>query len=99
MAVVESSLNYVIRVYDDPARIDPKAWDALATQSPRANPFVTHDYLAALHQSASANELTGWIPQFVTVWLGDAMQAASAVYLKSHSYGEYVFDWSWADAY
>jgi len=60
---------------------------------------MRHEYLSALHQSRSAVAQTGWAPQFITVSAGGSLRAACALYLKSHSYGEYVFDWSWADAY
>jgi predicted N-acyltransferase len=42
---------------------------------------------------------TGWTPHFVTLWRGDELQAACPLYFKDHSYGEYVFDWAWANAY
>jgi predicted N-acyltransferase len=60
---------------------------------------MRHEYLAALHDSGSATAETGWAAQFLTVELNGQLQAATALYLKSHSYGEYVFDWAWADAY
>ncbi len=56
-------------------------------------------YLAALQASGSAVQDTGWAPRFVTVRRGGRLVAAAPAYLKSHSYGEYVFDWAWADAY
>ena len=60
---------------------------------------MRHEYLAALHQSGSAVPGTGWTPRFVTVERDGRMAGACALYLKDHSYGEYVFDWAWADAY
>lgn len=62
-------------------------------------PFLRHEYLTALHESASAVEDTGWRPHFVTVERAGDLVAGCASYLKAHSYGEYVFDWAWADAY
>ncbi len=53
----------------------------------------------ALHCSGSAVPETGWAPRFVSVHRGDELVAAAPAYLKRHSYGEYVFDWAWADAY
>jgi predicted N-acyltransferase len=91
--------DYVIRVFDNPLEIAPAAWDALCTKQDTPSPFMQHAYLAALHTSGSATPDTGWQPQFVTLWLGDAMVAGCALYLKDHSYGEYVFDWAWAKAY
>jgi len=60
---------------------------------------MRHAYLAALHESGCAAPATGWQAQFVTLWLGEQLQAACPLYLKQHSRGEYVFDWAWADAY
>ena len=89
----------VIRVHSDPNEIEATAWDALLEQSPRSTPFMRHDYLAALHDSGCAVEDTGWSPCFVTLERGGSLAAAAPAYLKTHSYGEYVFDWAWADAY
>ena len=94
--------DYVIRILDSPLEADGAAWNALLTaQSPDGvlNPFMRHEYLAALHASGSATPRTGWTPRFVTLWQGGALAGACALYLKAHSYGEYVFDWAWANAY
>ncbi|MCI1191118.1 GNAT family N-acetyltransferase [Calidifontimicrobium sp. SYSU G02091] len=91
--------DYVIRVHDDPAAIDASAWNALLAAQPAPTPFLRHEYLAALHTSGSAVPATGWAPQFVTIERGADLVGACALYLKGHSYGEYVFDWAWADAY
>ncbi len=91
--------DYVIGVHDDPAALDGEAWNALLAAQPSPTPFMRHEYLAALHTSGSAVPDTGWAPRFVTLHAGKQLQAACALYLKSHSYGEYVFDWAWADAY
>ena len=76
-----------------------RAWDALLEQSPQPTPFMRHHYLAALHDSGCAVEEAGWSPCFVTLERGGSLAAAAPAYLKTHSYGEYVFDWAWADAY
>lgn len=91
--------DYVIRVLDDPDAIDASAWNALLEQQASPTPFMRHEYLAALHRSGSAVEAAGWVPQFVTLTRGDVLAGVCPLYLKSHSYGEYVFDWAWADAY
>jgi predicted N-acyltransferase len=88
-----------LRVDDDPNRIGAPAWNALLDAQPQPTPFMRHEYLSALHDSGSATTKTGWTPQFLSLWRGDELQAACPLYLKSHSYGEYVFDWAWADAY
>jgi predicted N-acyltransferase len=78
---------------------DAAAWDALLAAQPHPTPFMRHAYLAALHDSASATPATGWTPLWFTLRRGGALHAACALYLKPHSWGEYVFDWAWADAY
>jgi predicted N-acyltransferase len=100
--VKNNANDYVIRILDSPLAVNAGEWNALlAAQSPDGilNPFMRHEYLAALHASGSATPTTGWTPRFVTLWQGDALAGACALYLKAHSYGEYVFDWAWANAY
>jgi predicted N-acyltransferase len=92
-------LDYVIRVVDSPAAIPASAWNELLALQSGAGPFMRHEYLLAMHTSGCASPRTGWAPQFITLWLGDTLHAACALYLKDHSYGEYVFDWAWARAY
>jgi len=92
-------MDYVTRVFKDPRDIDAHGWDTLCAQQDAPTPFMSHAYLLALHESGSATPKTGWKPQFVTLWQEDQLVAACALYLKSHSYGEYVFDWAWANAY
>ena len=91
---------WTLHQHDDPDQIDPAAWNALLAASPAPTPFLRHEFLAALHRSGSAVPETGWTPRFLTLHdaAGD-LQAGAALYLKSHSYGEYVFDWAWADAW
>ncbi|QHJ01378.1 GNAT family N-acetyltransferase [Xylophilus rhododendri] len=88
-----------MRVHTDPSSITAEQWDELHALQPHGSPFMRHAYLLAMHRSGSANQRTGWAPAFITLWRGEALQAACALYLKSHSYGEYVFDWAWANAY
>jgi uncharacterized protein len=89
----------LIRLYDDPARIDAAAWNALLQAQAAPTPFMRHEYLLALHASDSAVPQTGWTNQLLCLEQGGQLLATCALYLKSHSYGEYVFDWAWADAY
>jgi len=93
------SNDYVIRVAGEPGAVDGRAWNALVDARPGAAPFMRHEYLAALHDSGSAVAGTGWTPQFLQVERAGRLEAACPLYLKDHSYGEYVFDWAWADAY
>ena len=91
--------DYVIRVHGEPATLDAPAWNALLATQAAPTPFMAHEYLLAMHASGSAVPETGWAPQFITIEAEGTLVAATALYLKSHSYGEYVFDWAWADAY
>jgi len=92
-----------IAIYDSPFDQDSSQlhapWNALLNLQAGANPFMRFEYLAALHLSASATPRTGWAAHAVTVWQADMLQAACMVYVKPHSYGEYVFDFAWAQAY
>lgn len=91
--------DYVTRVLRAPGEVDGAAWNALLAASGGATPFLRHEYLAALHESGSATAATGWDAHFVTLWKGAELHAAAPLYVKNHSYGEYVFDWAWANAY
>jgi uncharacterized protein len=93
----------IARVHASPLEVDSKAWNTLLARQSHPTPFMQHEYLAALHESGSATPRTGWTPRFMTLWEGqgqtEVLVAACPLYLKSHSYGEYVFDWAWASAY
>ena len=96
--------DYVIAVSDSVHDIDPASWNALLALQPDANPFMRHEYLAAMLESASATPRTGWDAHFFALWHqrpGGAreLHGACALYIKSHSRGEYVFDHAWANAY
>jgi uncharacterized protein len=79
------------------AEVDPAAWNAL----PGAEfPFLRHEFLAALEDSGSASPETGWEACHVLDFGDDRrLRAAMPLYLKSHSWGEFVFDFAWAEAY
>ena len=91
--------DYVIGVHDDPCSLDVAEWNALLDRQAQPTPFMRLDYLAAMHASGSAVAATGWKPRFFTLRRNGQLLAAAPAYLKSHSYGEYVFDWAWASAY
>jgi predicted N-acyltransferase len=84
-----------LRFVDSLAAIEPARWDRLVGD----RPLLSHAFLHALHETGCAAPETGWTPRYVTAWRGETLVGAMPLYLKSHSYGEYVFDWSWADAY
>jgi len=89
----------VVRICDDPGAIDPGSWNRLVDAQPSAGPFMRLEYLRALHDSGSAVDDTGWQPRFLLIERDGVLEAACPLYVKAHSYGEYVFDWAWADAY
>ncbi len=92
---------------NSPLEIDRAEWNALLALQADATPFMRHEYLAAMHESASASPKTGWTARFVTLRAGGKnnqtgkreLMGACPLYLKDHSYGEYVFDHAWANAY
>jgi uncharacterized protein len=98
-AVRNDSNDYVTRVLDSPLHVGAEQWNALVDRQESPGPFMRHEYLAALECSGSATPAAGWTPRFVTLWRDEQLLAACPLYLKSHSYGEYVFDWAWAHAY
>ena len=84
-----------LRVAGSLAGVNAAQWNALAGE----NPFVRHEFLSALIETGCAGARTGWQPQFLLLERGERLVAAMPLFVKSHSYGEYVFDWAWADAY
>ncbi len=84
-----------VQVIERIKQIDPAHWQHLFGPQP----LPSHTFLAALEESHSLTPASGWIPQHLLLQSA-ALQplAALPLYLKQHSYGEYVFDWSWADA-
>ncbi|MDO8960665.1 MAG: GNAT family N-acetyltransferase [Methylophilus sp.] len=90
------STPYTIRVVSSLAEIDASAWNGLTD----GTPFLQHAFLLALEQSNSVGQSSGWTNYALTITdQQSSLVGAMPLYLKTHSYGEYVFDWSWADAY
>jgi uncharacterized protein len=93
-----------MQVHDDLAALDAEEWQRLRVAAcgnggDGGNPFVDLRFLRALAESGSIGEGTGWEPRFVLLERGDELVGAAPLFEKHHSYGEYVFDWAWADAY
>ena len=82
-----------IRVVDGIDKIDAQVWDSFV--SPH-DPFGTHAFLFALESSESVAEGTGWIPCHLELSHQEKIVGVAPMYLKMHSYGEYIFDWGWA---
>jgi predicted N-acyltransferase len=96
---MSASNDYVIRVVDSPLQVDADAWDALLLGQSQPTPFMRHAFLSALHTTGCATAATGWTPKFFLLERHGSLLAACAIYIKSHSKGEFVFDWGWARAY
>ncbi len=90
---MDSPLRLTIET--DLSRIDAQQWDALAGDQP----FLRHAFLCALHDTGCAAPDTGWAPHYLALWRDGQLAGAVPLYLKSHSRGEYVFDYAWADAF
>ncbi len=96
---MEAILNYRTHIVSSLSEIGQAAWDELAQSQDKPNPFLSYAFLEALHASGSASPDKGWQPQFIALYEDDTLAAALPLYVKGHSYGEYVFDWDWAEAY
>jgi predicted N-acyltransferase len=83
------------QVVESLSGVDPEEWNQLAGPQP----FVRHEFLSALIDCGCASARAGWLPQFVLLRRSGALAGAMPLFAKSHSYGEYVFDWAWADAH
>ena len=99
-----NSNNYVIEVQGSMRNVLAQEWDALLEAQTEPTPFMRHAYLSAMEESGSASAESGWKLQLLTLRHALPPQAgqlvgAAVLYIKPHSYGEYVFDWAWADAY
>lgn len=91
--------DYVIRVLDSPLAVGLQDWNTLLHTQDAPTPFMRLEYLRALQDSACANAASGWDPRFFLLERNGQVQAATVLYVKSHSQGEFVFDWGWARAY
>ncbi|XOV78767.1 MAG: GNAT family N-acetyltransferase [Aestuariibacter sp.] len=91
---MNTKITFVTNIND----ISSEQWNKLAANQ---YPFLQHAFLAALESSGSVTTETGWQPFHLIATNSDTEQlmAAMPLYIKTHSYGEYIFDWAWADAY
>jgi len=85
-----------VTIHDSIATIDGPRWNRLAGES---CPFLRHEFLSAAEETGCVSEAQGWRPRHVTLEAGDDLVAAMPLYEKRHSWGEFVFDWAWAQAY
>lgn len=87
--------SYQVKVIETLHETPAQSWNELAGDAL----FLRHEFFSALHETGCACPQTGWTPRFITLWQNGGLVGAMPLYLKAHSYGEYVFDWAWADAY
>ncbi|MBT8062125.1 MAG: N-acetyltransferase [Xanthomonadales bacterium] len=89
-------MTLTARFHESIHEFDAQSWSGLWASD---NPFIRFEFLAALEDSGCVSEHTGWKPFHLALYRGSTLVAALPLYLKQHSHGEFVFDWSWADAY
>ncbi|MDH5436361.1 MAG: GNAT family N-acetyltransferase [Gammaproteobacteria bacterium] len=83
-------------ICSDLSEISADDWNALAGDH---NPFVQHAFLVALEKYHCVGDRWGWLPQHILIHENNNLVGAMPMYLKNNSYGEFVFDWAWAEAY
>ena len=103
------AVDYRTRIVDDVGAVAAADWNALAAAAAgdegtrdagALQPFVRHEFLAALQDTGCIGEEAGWLPRHLLIEDSEGrLRAAVPLFLKTHSWGEYVFDWAWADAY
>ncbi|MCB1309573.1 MAG: N-acetyltransferase [Leptospiraceae bacterium] len=87
---------YQVKWHDTLKTVPEAHWNRLVSDS---NPFLEYAFLNALEQSGCVGANTGWQPRYLTLWQDRTLSGAAAAYLKWDSFGEYIFDHAWADAY
>ena len=92
-----SAAPFSVEVVEGMQAVPAAEWDRCAGAR---NPFLSHAFLAALEESGSVGARTGWLPRHAVLRDADGrLQGCAPLYLKGHSYGEYIFDHGWANAY
>lgn len=92
---MSNSQHFTVEIITSINEIAATDWDALAD----GTPLLSHAFLSALENSGSVGAGTGWNPHPLVIKQADKLVGVMPLYLKSNSYGEYVFDWAWAEAY
>ena len=95
-----------IKILNSISAIDADAWNSLISKTQNNydsainhSPFLQHEFLLAIENNHCVGQQHGWIPRHIVIYDNDQAVAASPLYIKTNSYGEFVFDWAWADAY
>ena len=89
--------SFQLEIVDRLSDITSEEWNALLPAD--AGPFLRHEFLSALEETACVGSNTGWQVAHLILRNSQKLIGAMPLYLKQHSYGEFVFDWSWAQAY
>ena len=84
-----------VEVRENISTLDPVAFNRLGG----GNPFVSHEFFSAMHDTGCASRKSGWQPVFLVLHESGCLKGVMPLYLKNHSRGEYVFDYAWADAF
>jgi len=87
--------THSIKIIDSLGDVPVDQWDKLSA----GDPFLSHAFLSALETTGCTGSEAGWMPCHILLLEDQQLVGAMPLYVKSHSYGEYVFDWAWADAY
>ncbi|MBF0194679.1 MAG: N-acetyltransferase [Magnetococcales bacterium] len=85
-----------LKLYSTITKIDKTHWNTISGSE---FPFSEYDFLLTLEKSGSVGRNSGWHPLYLTLWQEKVMLGANILYSKTNSYGEYIFDWQWAQAY
>ena len=88
--------SYHFKLFESFSDLSADQWEPL--QDPNY-PFLDYSFLRCLEETDCLGERTGWFPQIYTVWCKDRLVGVLPAFVKSNSYGEYIFDWDWAYAY
>ena len=92
-----SDEHFHLEIIEKLSEVSAADWNALL--SPDASPFLRHEFLSTLEETACVGSKTGWQIAHLALYRSNKLIGAMPLYLKLHSYGEFVFDWSWAQAY
>ena len=92
-------IHYRTQLIDRLRQISRNDWDQLLAADADATPFLRYEFLDALHESGCASPRAGWTPSLLTLSDQQGLAGAVPLYRKDHSFGEYVFDWAWAEAH
>ena len=95
MSRLSSNSPITLDVVHDLATVPADDWNSGVSPN---DPFTEHAFLALLEESNSVGRHAGWVPVHLVARQNDKVVGVAPLYLKNHSYGEYIFDWGWAES-